>query len=74
YCMATRPNVRRQGHGTVVLRSLLHAGEQEGLSGYWLLVTAANHGAQALYGKAGFTTAGSYLYRQERPRRPLTGC
>ncbi|HKU03516.1 MAG TPA: GNAT family N-acetyltransferase, partial [Arthrobacter sp.] len=37
-------------------------------------VTAANHGAQELYAKAGFREAGRYLYRQERPRRALTGC
>lgn len=74
YCMATRPEVRRRGYGAAVLRALLHAGSEQGLSGYWLLVTAPNHSAQTLYANAGFTEAGRYVYRQERPRRALTGC
>ncbi|MHC6592605.1 GNAT family N-acetyltransferase [Arthrobacter sp. C152] len=74
YCMATLPGERRRGYGTAILRALLNAGAEQGLSGYWLLVTAANHPAQDLYAKAGFTEAGRYLYRQERPRRALIGC
>jgi ribosomal protein S18 acetylase RimI-like enzyme len=53
---------------------MLQAGAVHGLDGYWLLVTAANLGAQELYEKAGFREAGRYLYRQERPKRHLTGC
>ena len=45
-----------------------------GLGSYWLLVTAANAGARELYARAGFQEAGRYLYRQERPKRHLTGC
>ncbi len=45
-----------------------------GLGSYWLLVTAANAGARELYARAGFREAGRYLYRQERPKRHLTGC
>jgi N-acetylglutamate synthase len=37
-------------------------------------VTASNAGARELYARAGFQTAGRYLYRQERPKRHLTGC
>ena len=74
YCMATRPEARRRGYGTAVMRALLHAGAEQGLSGYWLLVTAPNHAAHALYAAAGFTEAVRYGYRQERPRRALTGC
>ncbi|MDQ0664167.1 ribosomal protein S18 acetylase RimI-like enzyme [Arthrobacter ulcerisalmonis] len=74
YGMATRPDVRRRGYAARILRSLVQAGTAQGLDGYWLLVTAANHGAQELYAKAGFREAGRYLYRQERPRRSLTGC
>ena len=74
YCMATRAEARRRGHGAAVLRALLHARAEQGLTGYWLLVTAPNHAAQALYATAGFTEAGRYRYRQERPRRALTGC
>lgn len=74
YCMATRAEARRRGYGTTVLRSLLRAGAGQGVRDFWLLVTAANHGAQAMYANAGFTEAGRYLYRQERPRRAPTGC
>jgi N-acetylglutamate synthase len=74
YCMATRADARRRGYAGVVLRSLLGEGTCLGLAGYWLLVTAANTGALELYARAGFETAGRYLYRQERPKRHLTGC
>ena len=74
YCMATLPEARRRGFAAAVLDSLLQAGNSRGVTGFWLLVTAANHGAQELYAKAGFKEAGRYLYRQERPRRAATGC
>ncbi|HKU03006.1 MAG TPA: GNAT family N-acetyltransferase [Arthrobacter sp.] len=74
YCMATLPDARRQGLAATILQALLHAGKEHGVHNFWLLVTAANHGAQELYAKAGFREAGRYLYRQERPRRALTGC
>ena len=74
YCMATRSDARRLGYGTRVLQALSGAGAAQGLNGYWLLVTAANRGAQELYAKAGFREAGRYNYRQERPKRHLTGC
>jgi ribosomal protein S18 acetylase RimI-like enzyme len=74
YCMATREDARRRGFATRVLRALLQAGAGQRLDGYWLLVTAANRGARELYTQAGFREAGRYLYRQERPKRHLTGC
>ncbi|MDQ1055858.1 ribosomal protein S18 acetylase RimI-like enzyme [Arthrobacter sp. SORGH_AS 212] len=74
YSMATSPEARRRGYGTAVLDALLTAGAERDLAGYWLLVTAANHGAQALYANAGFRETGRYAYRQERPKRQLTGC
>jgi ribosomal protein S18 acetylase RimI-like enzyme len=74
YGMATRPDARRRGYATRILRSLLQAGAAQGVDGYWLLVTAANPGAQELYASAGFQEASRYIYRQERPRRSLTGC
>ncbi|WP_327077629.1 N-acetyltransferase [Pseudarthrobacter chlorophenolicus] len=74
YSMATSPEARRRGYGTAVLDALLTAGAERDLAGYWLLVTAANHGAQALYRGAGFRESGRYVYRQERPKRHLTGC
>ncbi|KIS27201.1 GCN5 family acetyltransferase [Arthrobacter sp. SPG23] len=74
YAMATRQDARRRGHATRILRSLLREGDARGLNGYWLLVTAANAGAQTLYARSGFAEAGRYYYRQERPKRHLTGC
>lgn len=74
YCMATRPDARRRGHAGRVLQALLGEGLRLGLDGYWLLVTKANIGAQELYARAGFAESGRYLYRQERPKRHLTGC
>ncbi len=74
YGMATRPDARRQGHARRILHALLDAGAAGHVDGYWLLVTAANHGAQQLYTGAGFSEAGRYLYRQDRPKRHLTGC
>jgi ribosomal protein S18 acetylase RimI-like enzyme len=35
---------------------------------------ASNTGARELYARAGFREAGRYLYRQDRPKRHLTGC
>lgn len=74
YCMATRPDARRQGFGGRVVRALLREGAARGLEGYWLLVMAANAGARDLYAQAGFRETARYLYRQERPKRHLTGC
>lgn len=74
YGMATRPDARRRGYARQIMRALLREGAARRLAGYWLLVTASNHGAQQLYAHAGFSEAGRYLYRQERPKRHLTGC
>jgi ribosomal protein S18 acetylase RimI-like enzyme len=72
--MATRPDARRRGYAARILQALLAAGADRGVASYWLLVTAANAGARELYGRAGFREAGRYVYRQERPKRHLTGC
>ena len=74
YCMATRPDARRRGYGGRIVRALLREGGARGVAGYWLLVMASNAGARALYAHAGFSEAGRYLYRQEKPKRHLTGC
>jgi ribosomal protein S18 acetylase RimI-like enzyme len=74
YGMATRPGMRRQGLAGRVLHSLLEGAAEAGADELWLLVTAANTGAQALYEKAGFREAGRYAYRQERPLRARSGC
>ena len=74
YCLATRPDARRRGYGGLIVRALLREGEARGVAGYWLLVMASNVGARELYARAGFREACRYLYRQERPKRHLTGC
>ena len=74
YCMATRPDARRRGYAARILQALLREGDARGLGNYWLLVMASNAGARELYGRGGFRAAGRYLYRQERPKRHLTGC
>jgi ribosomal protein S18 acetylase RimI-like enzyme len=74
YCMATRPDARRRGYARRIMQALLREGAARELAGYWLLVNAANHGAQQFYADAGFSEAGRYLYRQDRPKRHLTGC
>ncbi len=74
YCMATSPSHRRRGYASKVLQALLSEGTERGLDSFWLLVTAANHDARQFYRGAGFEESGRYLYRQQRPRRALTGC
>ncbi|WP_354214430.1 MULTISPECIES: GNAT family N-acetyltransferase [unclassified Arthrobacter] len=74
YSMATRPDVRRRGYAIRIMQSLLAAGMEQSLESYWLLVTASNHGAQQLYSRSGFREVGRYIYRQDRPKRHLTGC
>ncbi|BCW06634.1 putative N-acetyltransferase YobR [Arthrobacter sp. NtRootA1] len=74
YSMATSAGHRRRGYGTMVLAALLNQGAARNLQGFWLLVTASNHGAQALYSRAGFVEQGSYLYRQAPLRRAPGGC
>ncbi|MFE4542941.1 GNAT family N-acetyltransferase [Arthrobacter sp. NPDC056727] len=74
YCMATRPDARRRGHATRIQQALFQAGAARGLAGYWLLVMASNTAARELYSRAGFREVSRYYYRQERPKRHLTGC
>lgn len=74
YCMATRPDARRRGYARRIIDALLSEGRSHALTGYWLMVTASNPAGQELYRQAGFTEAGRYVYRQERPKRHLTGC
>ncbi|MGP3929672.1 GNAT family N-acetyltransferase [Nonomuraea sp. KM88] len=60
YCMATLPGARRRGLARAVLRALVgHAGARSA----YLVTTARNEGAQALYRGEGFEIAGSYHYR-----------
>nr|WP_307794430.1 GNAT family N-acetyltransferase [Arthrobacter cavernae] len=72
--MATAATQRRRSYGTRVLDALMLEGAARGLEGFWLLVTAANHGAQGLYRRAGFAGKGRYLYRQAPLKRAPGGC
>lgn len=74
YCMATRPDARRRGYAMRIQQALFREGAARGLAGYWLLVMASNTAARELYSRAGFREVSRYFYRQERPRRHLTGC
>ena len=58
YCMATRPDARRRGYASLILRALLREGDARGLGSYWLLVMDSNAGARELYDGAGFQTVG----------------
>ncbi|MFB4265442.1 GNAT family N-acetyltransferase [Nonomuraea sp. GTA35] len=62
YCMATLPEARRRGLARRVLRALV-ARAGDGFGSAYLVVTAANTGAQALYRSEGFEIAGRYHYR-----------
>jgi len=63
YCMATRPDARRRGHGGAVLRGLLAHAADTGIRRTWLQVRAENTAALALYTAAGYTPATRYHYR-----------
>jgi ribosomal-protein-alanine N-acetyltransferase len=56
--VAVQPQQRRQGLGSQVLQALLACAQAEGAAHATLEVASANHAAQALYAKAGFSTAG----------------
>lgn len=74
YSMAVHPEARRRGIATQILNALTAAGAERSLRNYWLMVTAANTGAQGLYTRAGFTEQGRYHYRQAPLRRALGAC
>ncbi|GAB2733357.1 hypothetical protein GCM10027174_02530 [Salinifilum aidingensis] len=63
YCMAVRPDVRRRGHATDVLRALLVDATALGVRHTWLQAAADNAAALALYERAGFADVSSYHYR-----------
>jgi ribosomal protein S18 acetylase RimI-like enzyme len=74
YGMATHPDFRRQGIAAAVLAELQRQAAVHGARGLWLMVPAANTGAQALYSAAGFAEAGRYHYRQAPLRRAPGAC
>lgn len=74
YGMATHPDSRRRGVAAAVLAELLRQASTAKAERLWLMVTAANTGAQALYARAGFVEVGRYHYRQAPLRRAFGGC
>lgn len=60
YCVAVRPDARRRGLGSAILRGVL---DQSDVDRCWLQVRVENHAARALYGRAGFAAAARYHYR-----------
>lgn len=74
YSMAVHPDKRRQKIGARILAALLAAGREQGAQQFWLMVAAANAGAQQLYAEAGFAEVGRYHYRQAPLRRALGAC
>jgi len=67
YCMATRPEYRRRGAATALLRSLANWASGRGATRTYLQVTERNLPARALYERAGFETLYGYYYRQAAP-------
>ncbi|MFI7637574.1 GNAT family N-acetyltransferase [Nonomuraea sp. NPDC049400] len=60
YCMATLPEARRRGLARAVLQALVRHADA---GSAYLVTTAPNLAAQALYRGAGFEVAGRYHYR-----------
>jgi ribosomal protein S18 acetylase RimI-like enzyme len=61
--MAVRPDARRRGLGSVLLRGVL-AGA--GVRRCWLQVREDNPAARAFYARTGFRAAVRYHYRTQR--------
>lgn len=74
YSMSVHPEFRRRGIAAALVDQLVTAAQGQGVSQLWLLVTAANTGAQELYSRAGFTELGGYHYRQAPLRRAPSAC
>ncbi|HEY4457484.1 MAG TPA: GNAT family N-acetyltransferase [Pseudonocardiaceae bacterium] len=65
YCLAVRPDRRRQGQAGSIIRALVESARDQGVAHIWLQVLADNHGARALYTRLGFRTAAWYHYRRK---------
>jgi N-acetylglutamate synthase len=65
YCLAVRPDARRDGLGAVVTRALVADAAGGGVRRLWLQVREENAAARALYARAGFTPVGRYHYRTQ---------
>ncbi|WP_144311895.1 GNAT family N-acetyltransferase [Actinopolyspora erythraea] len=73
YCMAVRPDARRRGHASAILRGLLDRAAECGSKYAWLQVTTDNHAARSLYERAGFRQASHYHYRELPTKRFRSG-
>ena len=62
YAMGTRPEARRRGAATSILRALAQWAHDRGAARMYLQVETTNDGARQLYTRAGFETA----YRERR--------
>ncbi|AZZ56698.1 GNAT family N-acetyltransferase [Rathayibacter iranicus] len=60
--LATRPDCRRRGHASVVIRALLEEASRRGIERFWLQVLAANAGARRLYAALGCRESSWYEY------------
>ncbi|GAB3448495.1 GNAT family N-acetyltransferase [Actinophytocola sediminis] len=65
YCLAVRPDARRQGLAAAVTRALAASAESGGVRRLWLQVREENAAARALYAGTGFTTTARYHYRTQ---------
>lgn len=76
YCVATLPEHRRRGYGERVVRAVLAAGAERGVTDAWLQVLARNDAAVALYSsRFGFAEVGRYRYLVGRLQpRPAAVC
>ncbi|WP_252843516.1 GNAT family N-acetyltransferase [Actinoallomurus purpureus] len=63
FCMATRPELRRQGVGTAILGAGARWAAGQGADRLYLQVEADNDAAWRLYRNAGFTRSYTYHYR-----------
>lgn len=64
YCLAVRPDARRRGLGTAIIRGLLT--HDPAIRRCWLQILTTNTAARALYARLGFTSATHYHYRTKR--------
>lgn len=67
FCMATRPEFRRQGLAAAALHALAAWGQDQHATCAYLQVMENNAAARAVYARAGFETVYHYHYRESAP-------
>ncbi|NRD09085.1 GNAT family N-acetyltransferase [Rathayibacter agropyri] len=65
--LATRPDSRRRGHASAVIRELLEEASRRGIERFWLQVLAENAGARRLYAALGCRESSWYEYWRPSP-------